>query len=160
MLESGVWPGLVRPPPRLGPLPWQSPFTGTEHLSMSEHERTTTIPAESQDGNGTNVVPFPPTRTRTRRRPRIRLWRRGKQPKRFRIRKLRVLLLLFGIAVLAAVSPAFGMFMAIVRALPGLEEPPHPPSMLYDRHDVPIGTLTGNERRIYLSETQIAPVMK
>ena len=32
--------------------------------------------------------------------------------------------------------------------------------MIVDARGDPIGTLTGNERRIYLSETEIAPVMK
>ena len=32
--------------------------------------------------------------------------------------------------------------------------------MIVDARGRPIGTLTGNERRIYLSETEIAPVMK
>ncbi len=62
--------------------------------------------------------------------------------------------------MLAAVSAAFGMFMAVASDLPKLEEPAHTPSMLYDRHDVAIGTLTGNDRRIYLNENQIAPIMK
>src|SRR3954451_23606653 len=160
MLESAAWPGLVRPPRRLGPLPWQSPTYGTEHLSMSEHERTTTIPAESETDEGAQVVEFPDARTRTRRRPRLRLWRRRRRPKRFRIRKLRVLMLLFGLGLLAAVSCAFGLFMALVSDLPRLQEPAHTPSMLYDSRGEVIGTLTGNDRRIYLSENEIAPVMK
>ena len=127
---------------------------------MSEHERTSTIPAESDADTGAQVVDFPSERTRTRRRrPRLRLWRRRKR-KRFRIRKLRVLLLLFGLGVLAAVSAAFGMFMAVASDLPKLEEPAHTPSMLYDKRGVAIGTLTANDRRIYLNENQIAPVMK
>jgi penicillin-binding protein 1A len=124
---------------------------------MSDHERTSTIAAESAEDD-TTVIEFP--RTRTRRRSRLRLWRRRRKPKRFRIRKLRVLMVLFGLALLAAVSAVFGMFMALASDLPKIAEPAHRPSRLYDTRGVEIGTLTGNERRIYLSETQIAPVMK
>src|SRR4051812_28111130 len=111
---------------------------------MSEHERTSTIPAGYAADDDT-VVEFPGTRKR--RRPRLRLWRRRRRPKRFRIRKLRVLLLLFGLGLLAAVSAAFGMFMAVASDLPRLEEPAHTPSTLYDKRGELIGTLTGNERR-------------
>jgi penicillin-binding protein 1A len=125
---------------------------------MSEHERTSTIPAPSEDGDGegSRVVEFPRTRTRERKR----LWRRRRRPKRFRIRKLRVLMVLFGLSLLAAVSAAFGMFMALASDLPDIRPAAHRPSTLYDANDRLIGTLTGNERRIYLSESQIAPVMK
>src|SRR3954471_10619281 len=121
-------------------------------------ERTTTVPSEADLDD--TVVPFPRERARTRRRIRLRLWRRRRRPKRFKIRKLRVVLLLMGFGVLAAVSTAFGVFMALASDLPKLEDGANRPSMLLDRHGNPIGTLTGNERRIYLSETQIAQVMK
>src|SRR3954453_17982596 len=121
-------------------------------------ERTTTVPSEADLDD--TVVPFPRERARTRRRIRLRLWRRRRKPKRFKIRKLRVVLLLMGFGVLAAVSTAFGIFMALASDLPKLEDGANRPSMLLDRHGKPIGTLTGNERRIYLSETQIAQIMK
>jgi penicillin-binding protein 1A len=123
---------------------------------MSDHERTSTTISAEAPADGAEVVEFP----RTRERRRLRLWRRRRRPKRFKIRKLRVLLLLFGLAVLAVVSALFGMFMAVASDLPPLEEPAHQPSVIVDARGKPIGTLTGNERRIYLSETQIAPVMK
>src|SRR4051794_12245990 len=121
-------------------------------------ERTTTVPSEADLDD--TVVPFPRERARTRRRILLRLWRRRRKPKRFKIRKLRVVLLLMGFGVLAAVSTAFGIFMALASDLPKLEDGANRPSMLLDRHGKPIGTLTGNERRIYLSETQIAQIMK
>src|SRR3954447_8122508 len=121
-------------------------------------ERTTTVPSEADLDD--TVVPFPRERARTRRRFRLRLWRRRRKPKRFKIRKLRVVLLMMGFGVLAAVSTAFGVFMALASDLPRLEDGANRPSMLLDRHGNPIGTLTGNERRIYLSETQIAQIMK
>ena len=108
--------------------------------------------------DGAEVVQFPRTREQRRRFP--RLWRRRKRPKRFKIRKLRVLMVLFGLGVLAVVSALFGMFMAVASDLPHLQRPTHTPTTIVDRRGNPIGTLTGSERRIYLSETQIAPVMK
>jgi penicillin-binding protein 1A len=128
---------------------------------MSEFDRTSTIPADPAESNGSNVVPFPgtPPQRPSRRFP---LWRRRKEPKRFRIRKLRMLVVLFGLGVLAVVSALFGMFMAVASDLPPINgfERPARPSKLLDSRGVEIGTLTGNQRRIYLSETQIAPVMK
>jgi penicillin-binding protein 1A len=124
---------------------------------MSDHERTSTISADAPIG-GAEVVDFP--RTRERRRFRPRLWRRRRRPKRFKIRKLRVLLVLFFLGVLAIISALFGMFMAVASDLPHIQRPTHTPSTIVDRRGNPIGTLTGSERRIYLSETQIAPVMK
>ncbi|HET9851177.1 MAG TPA: transglycosylase domain-containing protein, partial [Candidatus Limnocylindrales bacterium] len=125
---------------------------------MSEYDRTGTIPAEPAE-DGATVVPFPGTPPP---RPRRRLWRSRKQPKRFRIRKLRLLVVLLGLGVLAVVSAVFGMFMAVASDLPPINgfERPASPSKLLDTRGVEIGTLTGNQRRIYLSETQIAPVMK
>ena len=124
---------------------------------MSDHERTSTIGAEAPT-EGAEVLQFP--RTRERKRRRLRLWRRRRRPKRFKVRKLRVLAVLFFLGVLAIVSALFGMFMAVASDLPPLEEPAHQPSVIVDARGRPIGTLTGNERRIYLSETEIAPVMK
>src|SRR3954453_12975902 len=121
-------------------------------------ERTTTVPSEADLDD--TVVPFPRERARTRRRIRLRLWRRRRKPKRFKIRKLRVVALLIGFGVLAAVSTAFGIFMALASDLPKLEDGANRPSVLLDKRGNEIGTLTGNERRIYLSETQIAPIMK
>ena len=124
---------------------------------MSDHERTSTIGAAAP-ADGATVLEFP--RTRERKRRGLRLWRRRRRPKRFKVRKLRVLAVFFFLGVLAIVSALFGMFMAVASDLPPLEEPAHQPSVIVDARGRPIGTLTGNERRIYLSETEIAPVMK
>lgn len=127
---------------------------------MSRDERTsTTIEPDSANGGGT-VVQFP--RTREGKAPKKRFWRRRRKPKRFRVRKLRVLVVLFGLGVLAVVSALFGMFMALASDLPPIDplEKPATPSVIVDARGKVIGTLTGNERRIYLSEGQIAPVMK
>jgi penicillin-binding protein 1A len=80
--------------------------------------------------------------------------------RRVRIRKLRVFALLIGIGLLAAVSTVFGMMMAVASDLPELEEPAHENSFLYDDKGRKLGVLTGNTKRIFLSEDKIAPVMK
>ncbi len=127
---------------------------------MSDDDPTTTIPARTGadgngDGNGARVVPFP-----KQQYPRRGLLRRRRPPKRVRIRKLRVIMLLLGLGVLALVSTVFGMLMAVASELPPLEAPLQQNSEIVDIHGHPIGTLTGNERRIYLTDQQIAPVME
>jgi penicillin-binding protein 1A len=84
----------------------------------------------------------------------------GQPPVKLRIRKLRVLALLVGLGLLAAVSTVFGMMMAVASDLPELEEPSAVNSVIVDRRGEPLGRLTGNERRILVTENQIAPVMK
>ena len=83
-------------------------------------------------------------------------------PTRTRIKKLRLLALLTGIGVLALVSTAFGMMMAVASDLPGLEAlaVPAKNSVLQDREGRPLGTLTGSQNRILLAESQIPRVMK
>ena len=128
---------------------------------MSHDERTsTTIPSEPSAQEGT-VVQFSSTREAKPKR-RLRLPRRRRRQKRFKIRKLRVLVVLFGLSVLAVVSALFGMFMAVASDLPPIDplEKPATPSTILDSRGKVIGTLTGNERRIYLPERDIAPVMK
>ena len=99
---------------------------------MSEHERTSTITSvdgRRHRGAHGRRVPAP-----AYARARLRLWRRRRKPKRFRVRKLRVLIVLFGLSVLAAVSAAFGMFMAVASDLPPIDgfERPARPSVLLD----------------------------
>src|SRR3954452_20506245 len=77
-----------------------------------------------------------------------------------RIRKLRVIALLAGIAVLAIVSTVFGMMMAVASDLPQLEDPLRGNSVLLDANGNEIGLLTGNQRQLFVSEAQIAPLMK
>jgi penicillin-binding protein 1A len=80
--------------------------------------------------------------------------------RRVRIRKLRVLALLIGLGLLAAVSTVFGMMMAVASDLPALEQPATDNTVLFDAKGRKIGVLTGNQKRIYLREDEIAPVMK
>jgi penicillin-binding protein 1A len=81
---------------------------------------------------------------------------------RVKIRKLRVFALLAGLGLLAAVSTVFGMMMAVASDLPSLEafSVSAQNSVIVDRRGTPLGRLTGNQNRILLRETQIAPVMK
>jgi len=96
------------------------------------------------DGNGATVTPlFGP-----------------EPPRRLRIRKLRVLGVLFGLGILAIVSTIFGMLMAITSDLPQLEVQGGANSVIVDRNGHKLGMLTGNEQRYFVQSDQIAPVMK
>jgi penicillin-binding protein 1A len=132
---------------------------------MSESERIPT-PAALKEGNGKGngkpeggtVVQMPHRALRRRRRS----GGDGDEPprKQVRIRKLRVFALLLGLGVLAAVSTVFGMMMAVASDLPQLEEPAMKNSVILDTNGDEIGLLTGNQRQLFVSEAQIAPVMK
>ena len=96
------------------------------------------------DGNGATVTPlFGP-----------------EPPRRLKIRKLRVLGVLFGLGILAIVSTIFGMLMAITSDLPQLEVQGGANSVIVDRNGHKLGMLTGNEQRYFVQSDQIAPVMK
>jgi penicillin-binding protein 1A len=83
---------------------------------------------------------------------------------RGRLKKLRIALVLFGLAILAFVSWVFGIMMAVASDLPQLEARAQyetaQNSVVKDRHGVPITTLTNNEGRILVPSEDIAPVMK
>jgi penicillin-binding protein 1A len=122
---------------------------------MADRDRTAEPPSGAPDGagNGANVVALRPHSKRKQRKP-------GPPRRRVRIRKLRLFALLFGLGILAAVSTVFGMMMAVASDLPRLEQPATRNSIIYDRDGHKIGVLTGNEKRLFLREDQIAPVMK
>src|SRR5215210_4096545 len=130
---------------------------------MSESERIPR-PAALEEGNGNGngkpegatVVQMPHRALRRRRDD------GGDEPPRsqVRIRKLRVFALLLGLGVLAAVSTVFGMMMAVASDLPQLEEPAMKNSVILDTNGDEIGLLTGNQRQLFVTEAQIAPVMK
>jgi penicillin-binding protein 1A len=115
-----------------------------------DSDRTTPLAAVAEQEDPPNVIPLHPE------------YAEGEEPPKrpVRIRKLRVLGLLLGLAILAAVSTVFGMMMAVASDLPALEEPASQNSVLVDRRGVRLGVLTGNQNRILLKETQIAPVME
>src|SRR5689334_7534557 len=121
---------------------------------MSDHERTSDPDVgapEGAAGNGATVVALRP-------RPE----RAGPKPPRHRvrIRKLRLFILLLSLGILAAVSTVFGMMMAVASDLPKLELTTARNSVIEDMDGKPLGYLTGNQKRIFLKEEEIAPVMK
>jgi penicillin-binding protein 1A len=124
---------------------------------MSDRERTAEPSTGEPNGagNGGNVVALRPHAKRKQRKP--------KPPRRHvRIRKLRLFALLVGLGLLAAVSTVFGMMMAVASDVPKLMPDRVTPrnSEIYDRYGKKIGVLNGNEKRIFLKEEEIAPVMK
>src|SRR3954452_24694292 len=121
---------------------------------MSDSERTSTGPEAGQGngaGNGATVVALRPHGNPDGPKPPRR---------RVRIRKLRLLLLLVGLGILAAVSTVFGMMMAVASDLPQLELSTARHSVILDKDGHQLGYLTGNQKRVFLSEPQVAPVMK
>jgi penicillin-binding protein 1A len=134
---------------------------------MSESERTSDPAAlrgegagdGNGDGDGATVLHLP--LRHSRRRGAGDGDGEGEDPRRqVRIRKLRVIALLFGLFVLAAVSTVFGMMMAVASDLPEMEDPLRGNSVILDANGDEIGLLTGNQRQLFVSEAQIAPVMK
>jgi penicillin-binding protein 1A len=120
---------------------------------MSDHERTVRPPAGPGNGagNGGTVVALRPHAKRKEPKPPRR---------RVRIRKLRLFLLLLGLGILAAVSTVFGMMMAVASDLPKLELTTARNSIIVDKDDHRLGLLTGNQKRLFRTEAEIAPVMK
>src|SRR3954451_2098778 len=112
--------------------------------------------------------------------PRFRLPRRLREPtpsqsphgspngnpprRRPKLRKLRMALVFFGLAILALVSWIFGIMMAVASDLPQLEDRAQfadaRNSVVYDINGQKIATLTNNEGRILINSADIAPVMK
>ena len=77
-----------------------------------DSERTSHSAAVDEDGES-RVIPLRPEYANGDEPPGVSL----------RIRKLRVIALLAGLGLLAAVSTVFGMMMAVASDLPELEEP-------------------------------------
>ncbi|HYI17149.1 MAG TPA: transglycosylase domain-containing protein [Solirubrobacteraceae bacterium] len=96
--------------------------------------------------------------------------RRGEEPpgppqdppsrRNVRIRKLRVLGILFFLGTLAFVSTVFGMMMAVTSDLPELQKPRTANSVLQDRNGRNLGLLTGNQQRVFIRSDEISPRMK
>ncbi len=83
----------------------------------------------------------------------------GPRPK---IRWIRLLALLSGLGVLAVVSAAFGMMMAVASDLPEIDvlDVPTVQSHILDRKGHDLGVLTSNKNRLLVRSDEIAPVMK
>jgi len=81
-----------------------------------------------------------------------------------RLKKLRALLVILGLSVLALISWIFGIMMAVAQDLPNLENRAQferaENSVVYDRDGTRLATLTNNEGRILVESEEIAPVMK
>jgi penicillin-binding protein 1A len=86
-------------------------------------------------------------------------------PSRPRVRKLRLLVVLVPLALLAVVSTVFGMMMAVASDLPALENRKEYQdarnSVLYDYTGKrSLGVLTNNQSRVLVTYRQIAPTMR
>jgi len=81
-----------------------------------------------------------------------------------RLKKLRILFVLLGLAILAVVSMVFGMMMAVSQDLPAIYDfaqfKASKNSQVFDASGEPIGTLTSNQNKILLSSGQISPNVK
>jgi penicillin-binding protein 1A len=92
-----------------------------------------------------------------------RLLLAGKRTKP-RLKKLRVLFVLIGLAVLAVVSMVFGMVVAVSQDLPDIYNfaryKASKNSEVFDASGEPIGTLTSNQNKILLESGQISPNVK
>jgi penicillin-binding protein 1A len=120
-----------------------------------------------------------PTATRSERFPRSngvppQTNGSGPPPRKPKLKKLRLALLIFGLSVLALLSTVFGMLMAVASDLPSLENRAQydraENSVLYadnwgckDLAKAPcqsIAKLTGNQNRILVGENEISPNLK
>ena len=83
---------------------------------------------------------------------------------RGRLKKLRLLIVVFGLTILAFVSWVFGIMMAVSQDLPRLENRAQydaaQNSIVTDFRGEKIATLTNNEGRILIESDEIAPGMK
>jgi penicillin-binding protein 1A len=90
--------------------------------------------------------------------------RRPRKPKPGRIKKIRLLIILAGLGLLAIVSTFFGMMMAISQDLPQLENKKEfetaKNSIVLDDQGNKIGTLLNNNQRILVGSGDISPYMK
>jgi penicillin-binding protein 1A len=81
-----------------------------------------------------------------------------------RLKKLRALFVLLGLAALGVVSMVFGMVVAVSKDLPAIYDyaqyQASKNSEVLDASGEPIGTLTSNENKILLTSEQISPNMK
>jgi penicillin-binding protein 1A len=90
--------------------------------------------------------------------------RTGAVRPRPRLKKLRLLLIVAGLSVIALLSTAFGMMMAVAADLPDIENRAEfqkaQNSILYDRNGQPLGELTSNTGRVILRSDEISLSMQ
>ncbi|MDO8185788.1 transglycosylase domain-containing protein [Conexibacter sp. JD483] len=98
-------------------------------------------------------------------RARLKARRRRRREGKPRIKKLRLLSILFGLSILAVVSTVFGMMMAVASDLPNLENREQYKdnknnSVLLDYRGRRLGILQNNNNVVLVSFRQIAPAMQ
>ena len=134
-----------------------SPRAETGCSALRERVPTRIPQPGSADVGGAGKPPPP-------RLPRRISARRPRKPKPGRIKKLRLLILLLGLGLLAIVSTFFGMMMAISQDLPQLENKKEfaeaKNSVVLDDQGNKIGTLLNNNNRILVDSGDISPYMK
>ncbi len=117
------------------------------------------LPQPRPASAGGDGKPPPPPRL-----PRRISSRRPRKPQPGRIKKLRLLIILAGLGLLAIVSTFFGMMMAISQDLPQLENKKEfaeaKNSVVLDDQGNKIGTLLNNNNRVLDDSDQISPYMK
>jgi penicillin-binding protein 1A len=114
-------------------------------------------------------IPLKPPRTRRRPPPPPQSTTNGgdpaaAEPKKPKVKKLRLALVLLGMAALALISTVFGMMMAVAHELPQLEAKAQlrsaVNSTLFASNGEQIAKLTGNENRIVDNDADISPNIK
>src|SRR5947209_706106 len=143
------------PLPRAIPLP---PWLADRPAVGAPIDRMSDVQTPTQGEDPAAPVPFEPPR---RRRPGGRSPEAG-QPRRTRLRKLRLLALLIGFGVLAVISLVFGVLMSVASDIPQLENRTQyshdlKNSFLYDDHWRPIGILAPPNHVVVDQFAQISP---
>ena len=81
-----------------------------------------------------------------------------------KLKKLRLLMILSGLFVLAGISTVFGMMMAVSTDLDDLDNTAEynaaRNSVLLDQNGEEFARLTGNQNRILFEESEVSPVVK
>jgi penicillin-binding protein 1A len=128
---------------------------GRERLSSLREQIPSRVAEPVPGGAGKPPPPSLPRRIRSRRPGR---------PKPGSVKKLRLLVVVGGLGLLAGVSMIFGMMMSIAGNLPELETKAQyaeaKNSEVYDVAGRKIGTLLSNNQRILVESDQISPYMK
>jgi penicillin-binding protein 1A len=116
-----------------------------------------TPPDAPGNGRGGGPPRKPPGR-------RGRWWHRRRRPGKPRVKKLRLLLILLGLGILAVISTVFGMMMAVASDLPQIENRQQyraaANSYLYDDHWRPIGLFAPPNHEVIDQFTQISWAMR
>ena len=97
----------------------------------------------------------------------MRVPRRTRRPRKHRVKKLRLLVILVPLGLLAGVSTVFGMMMAVASDLPALENEPEYKtaadtrnSTLLDVNGKLIGRLASEQNRVFVEFDDISPFMR